>query len=48
MPRLYKMSWDGQQARWVKMYQGKRYSVSCSVLGAPATKEGSRELANPW
>lgn len=48
MPRVYKMSWDGQQLRWVKMYRGKRYSVSCSVLDAPPTKDGGRELANAW
>jgi integrase len=30
------------------MYRGKRYTVACSVLGAPATQEGSRKAANDW
>src|SRR5262249_17280901 len=41
MPRVYEMSWDAPRGRWVKMYRGERYTVACSVLGAPATKEGS-------
>jgi integrase len=30
------------------MYKGQRFTVACSVLGVPATKEGSREAANVW
>jgi integrase len=30
------------------MYKGNRYSVSCSVLGAPPTKDGSYQAANAW
>lgn len=48
MPRKYEMSWDGKQGRWVKMYKGQRYSVACSVLGAPASKERSYQFANLW
>jgi integrase len=48
MPRSFEMSWDAAQARWTKMYRGKRYTVACSVLGGPATKEGSYQLANEW
>jgi integrase len=42
------MSWDDKQKRWVKMYKGQRYTVACSVLGAPDTKDGSRVAANNW
>jgi integrase len=48
MPRAYEMSWDDKQKRWVKMYKGQRYTVACSVLGAPDTKDGSRVAANNW
>jgi integrase len=42
------MSWDDKQSRWVKMYKGQRYTVACSVLGVPATKEQSYQAANRW
>jgi integrase len=42
------MSWDSKQARWVKMHKGERYTVSCSALGVPPTKEGSYQAANAW
>jgi integrase len=35
--------------RWVKMYKGVRYRVTCEELGAMMwTKEGSGKLANQW
>jgi integrase len=42
------MSWDPAQLRWCKTYKSQRYTVACSVLGAPATKEGSYQKANEW
>ena len=50
MPRRYKMSWEGSPAyRWVKMYKGVRYRVTCQELGATIwTQEGSGKLANEW
>jgi hypothetical protein len=48
MARAYHMSWDGPRGRWVKMYKGQRFTVACSVLGVPATKEGSYQAANAW
>jgi integrase len=50
MARKYEMSWEGAPAfRWVKMYRGTRYRVSCQDLGSLAwTAEGSYRLANEW
>src|SRR5262245_33919614 len=52
MPRQYHMSWEGApRFRWVKMYKGFRYRVTCAELGARAmvwTKEGTGKLANAW
>src|SRR4051812_19526052 len=50
VPRKYLMSWEPEPAcRWVKMYQGTRYRVNCSELGATVrTKEGSGALADAW
>jgi integrase len=50
MGRAYEMSWEGSPAyRWVKMYKGTRYRVSCEELRAPLfTAEGSYKLANDW
>lgn len=50
MPRAALMSWEGAPAyRWVKMYKGVRYRVSCQELNAMVwTKEGSSRLANAW
>jgi integrase len=42
------MTWDSKQSRWIKMYKGQRYTVACSILGAPATKEQSYRAANAW
>ena len=49
MPRKTIMNWEGNPAyRWVKMYKGKRYRVSCDELHAPRTKEESYQAANDW
>jgi hypothetical protein len=52
MPRKYELSWDGEPCyRWVKMYRGRRYRVSCADLGLPReawTKELSYRAANEW
>jgi integrase len=44
------MSFEGAPAyRWVKMYKGVRYRVTCEELGAMVwTKEASGKLANQW
>jgi integrase len=44
------MSWEGSpNFRWVKMYRGVRYRVTCHELGATAfTKETTMGLANQW
>ena len=50
MPRKYLMSWEAHpQYRWIKMYKGKRYRVSCErKLKRPRTKEESYLAANDW
>jgi integrase len=50
MPRREQMSWDGDpNYRWVKMYRGVRYRVTCEELGTAArTKEATLALANEW
>jgi hypothetical protein len=50
MPRKYEMSWDGPpNYRWVKMFKGQRYRVTCEELGAMVwTKDATRQLANEW
>jgi hypothetical protein len=50
MPRQYEMSFEGPPAyRWVKMYKGTRYRVTCEELGAMVyTKEATYRLANEW
>jgi integrase len=50
MPRVYEMSWEGPPAyRWVRMYRGVRYRVSCQELGAMVyTKEATGKVANEW
>ena len=48
MPRAFEMSWDSAQSRWSNPYRGQRYTVACSILGMPATKEGSYQAANDW
>lgn len=49
MPRTFEMNWEGApNYRWVKMYRGRRYRVSCDELGCPRTKEDSFQQANNW
>jgi integrase len=48
MARKLLMSWIGSQKRWMKMYRGHRYAISCKALGTPATKEASWQAANRW
>src|SRR5688500_13038060 len=49
MPQAYEMSWEPAAFRWVKMFQGTRYRVTCQELGAMVwTREGSAKLANDW
>jgi integrase len=48
MARKLFMSWIGSQKRWMKMYRGHRYAISCKALGVPATKEASWQAANRW
>lgn len=50
MPKQYEMSYEGApKYRWVKMYKGVRYRVTCEELKAMMwTKEGSYKLANDW
>jgi integrase len=42
------MSWIESRKGWMKEYKGHKYAISCRQLGAPETKEGSRQLANEW
>lgn len=42
------MTWNERSKRWFKKYKKHQYSVSCITLGAPATEEGSRKVANRW
>lgn len=46
--RNYLMSWVPAAHRWTKMYRYKTYSVSCTQLGCPETKEASWRQANQW
>ena len=48
MARKLLMSWIGTQKRWMKMYRGHRYAISCKALGVPATKDASWQAANTW
>lgn len=50
MARKTLMSWEGApNYRWVKMYKGVRYRVTCDELGAMVpTQEASSKLANQW
>lgn len=49
MARKYLMTWEGSPAyRWVKMYHGQRYRISCDDLKTPRTKEESYQRANGW
>jgi integrase len=48
MARQYLMSWIPKQKRWMKLYKGHRYAVSCRQLDVPTTKEDSWRAANDW
>ncbi len=53
MPRVYKAgTFEGMpNSRWVKMYAGERYRVTCAELHLPPekwTKELSYQAANAW
>lgn len=48
MPRAQQMSWVETSARWMKVYRGKRYVVSCRQLGCPPNKADSLVQANLW
>ncbi len=49
MPVPELMTWIASQKRWVKMYCGRRYYISCRQLGVkPETKEASIQAANQW
>ncbi|HEX4611139.1 MAG TPA: hypothetical protein VH092_23310, partial [Urbifossiella sp.] len=48
MPVAYHMTYVKAQNRWIKVYQGKSYSVSCKQLGIGPSKEGSWLAANAW
>jgi integrase len=50
MPRKDQMSWEGSpNFRWVKLYKGVRYRITCKELGAQVhTKDATRALANEW
>lgn len=49
MGRTQNMTWEGHpNYRWVKMYRGKRYRVSCDELGVPRSKDESYQAANHW
>lgn len=51
MPRIKFSGWDRLNTRWVKMFNGKRYRITCEELKLPKsdwTKEGSIDLAKKW
>ena len=51
MPRMKCAGWDRSNTRWVKMFKGKRYRITCEELKLPKsewTKEGSIALAKKW
>jgi hypothetical protein len=48
MPRADAMTYVASRKRWTKMYKGQRFWISCQALGAPETKDGSRQAANAW
>jgi hypothetical protein len=50
MPREFLMSWEGApNYRWVKMYKGVRYRVTCQELRCTVfTKHGSGHHADQW
>lgn len=49
MPRSEQMSWEGKpNFRWVRMFKGIRYRVTCDELQVPRNKEQSQAAANAW
>jgi hypothetical protein len=42
------MTWIDSRQRWMKMYRGKRYVISCKALKVASTKEASYQAANEW
>ena len=51
MPRMKFSGWDKLNTRWIKMYEGKRYRITCKELGLPKshwTKELSVKFAKKW
>jgi hypothetical protein len=48
MPRADAMTYVPARKRWTKMFKGQRFWISCQALGAPETKDGSRQAANAW
>ena len=42
------MRFEMAHSRWKKMVRGHRYVVTCEELGAPRTRDGSRQAANEW
>ena len=42
MPRPELMTWEGAPSfRWVKMYKGTRFKITCDQLNAPRDKNQS-------
>ncbi len=49
MPAIKKlMTFDSARCRWVKMHDGKRYTVSCKKQKWLPTESGSYQDANRW
>src|SRR5216683_5833726 len=48
MARSFEMTWIASRLRWMKMYKGVRYVISCKALGVAENKEGSYLAANEW
>lgn len=42
------MTWEPAKSRWRKMHRGTLFTIACSTLGCPPTKEGSYRQANAW
>jgi site-specific recombinase XerD len=47
MARKIVGTWDSKRGRWT-IWHGKRYTITPSALGCPATKEGSYQAFNDW
>src|ERR1700689_3864717 len=48
MARKFEMTWIASRLRWMKMYKGIRYVISCKALGVAENKDGSYLAANEW